>query len=170
MPKRVPETGVRVLAVEPGGLAAGAGLEPGDRLLRVNGQPLRDLVDFHVQAGEEQLAIEVDRGGRPCSVVLERCISHSRALSVLRVLDTWDIPCVNSFQVGEVCGDKLATNLALLKHGVPVPRARVAFTPESALEAIEELGYPAVLKPAVGSWGRLLARVNDREKYSGRTP
>ncbi len=72
MPKRVPETGVRVLAVEPGGLAAGAGLEPGDRLLRVNGQPLRDLVDFHVQAGEEQLAIEVDRGGRPCSVVLER--------------------------------------------------------------------------------------------------
>jgi putative radical SAM enzyme (TIGR03279 family) len=38
----------------------------------VNGQDLRDLVDFHVQAGEEQLAIDVDRGGRPCSVVLER--------------------------------------------------------------------------------------------------
>jgi putative radical SAM enzyme (TIGR03279 family) len=72
MPKRVPETGVRVLAVEPGGLAARAGLRPGDRLLRVNGQGLRDLVDFHVQAGEEELAIDVDRGGRPCSVVLER--------------------------------------------------------------------------------------------------
>jgi putative radical SAM enzyme (TIGR03279 family) len=72
MPKRVPETGVRVLAVEPGGLAARAGLRPGDRLLRVNGQGLRDLVDFHVQAGEEALAIDVDRGGRPCSVQLER--------------------------------------------------------------------------------------------------
>jgi putative radical SAM enzyme (TIGR03279 family) len=72
MPKRVPETGVRVLAVEPGGLAARAGLRPGDRLLRVNGQGLRDLVDFHVQAGEEELAIDVDRAGRPCSVVLER--------------------------------------------------------------------------------------------------
>jgi putative radical SAM enzyme (TIGR03279 family) len=72
MPKRVPETGVRVLAVDPKGLAARAGLKPGDRLLRVNGQGLRDLVDFHVQAGEEQLAIDVDRGGRPCSVVLER--------------------------------------------------------------------------------------------------
>jgi putative radical SAM enzyme (TIGR03279 family) len=72
MPKRVPETGVRVLAVEPSGLAARAGLRPGDRLLRVNGQALRDLVDFHVQAGEETLAIDVDRGGRPCSVVLER--------------------------------------------------------------------------------------------------
>ena len=72
MPKRVPETGVRVLAVAPGGLAARAGLRPGDRLLRVNGHGLRDLVDFHVQAGEEELAIDVDRGGRPCSIVLER--------------------------------------------------------------------------------------------------
>jgi putative radical SAM enzyme (TIGR03279 family) len=72
MPKRVPETGVRVLVVEPEGQAARAGLRPGDRLLRVNGQPLRDLVDFHVQAGEEQLAIDVERSGRPCSVVLER--------------------------------------------------------------------------------------------------
>jgi putative radical SAM enzyme (TIGR03279 family) len=72
MPKRVPETGVRVLAVQPGGLAAGAGLRPGDRLLRVNGHALRDLVDFHVQAGEEALAIDVDRSGRPCSVTLER--------------------------------------------------------------------------------------------------
>jgi len=72
MPKRVPTTGVRVLAVDPKGLASRAGLRPGDRLLRVNGQDLRDLVDFHVQAGDEQLAIDVDRGGRPCSVVLER--------------------------------------------------------------------------------------------------
>jgi putative radical SAM enzyme (TIGR03279 family) len=72
MPKRVPETGVRVLAVEPAGQAARAGLRPGDRLLRVNGQPLRDLVDFHVQAGEERLAVDVERSGRPCSVVLER--------------------------------------------------------------------------------------------------
>ena len=65
MPKRVPETGVRVLAVDPKGLAAHAGLRAGDRLLRVNGQTLRDLVDFHVQAGEEELAIDVDRAGRP---------------------------------------------------------------------------------------------------------
>ena len=72
MPKRVPETGVRVLAVDPKGLASRAGLRQGDRLLRVNGQDLRDLVDFHVQAGEEELAIDVDRGGHPCSVVLQR--------------------------------------------------------------------------------------------------
>ena len=96
-------------------------------------------------------------------VILERCISHSRAISALRMFDAWHIPCVNNFQVGEVCGDKMATNLALMRANVRTPKARVAFTPEAALVAIEELGYPAVLKPAVGSWGRLLARVNDRD-------
>jgi [lysine-biosynthesis-protein LysW]--L-2-aminoadipate ligase len=96
-------------------------------------------------------------------VMLERCVSHSRALAALRVLDSWNVPCVNNVNVAEICGDKLATNAALLAAGVPVPRARLAFTPEAALEAIEEIGYPAVLKPAVGSWGRLIARVNDRD-------
>ena len=42
-------------------------------------------------------------------------------------------------------------------------RIKVAFTPDSAIKAIEELGYPVVLKPAVGSWGRLLSKINDRE-------
>ena len=46
---------------------------------------------------------------------------------------------------------------------MPQPRAIVAFTPDSALEAIEELGYPVVMKPPVGSWGRLLAKINDRD-------
>ena len=95
--------------------------------------------------------------------VLERCISHSRALATLKVLDMLGVPCVNPWHVGEVCGDKLTTNLALVAADVPAPAARVAFTPEAAIEAIEELGYPAVIKPAVGSWGRLLARVNDRD-------
>ncbi len=96
-------------------------------------------------------------------VVLERCVSHSRASAVLRVLDSWGLPCVNPYALADICGDKLATNVALVRNGVPTPRAEVAFTPETALEAIERLGYPAVLKPAVGSWGRLLAKVNDRE-------
>jgi len=72
MPKRVPEAGVRVLGVEPGGLAARAGLRAGDRLLRVNGEPLRDLVDFHVQAGEEELAIDLERDGQTHAVTLRR--------------------------------------------------------------------------------------------------
>jgi [lysine-biosynthesis-protein LysW]--L-2-aminoadipate ligase len=64
--------------------------------------------------------------------------------------------------VADTCGNKILTSSALSQRGVPSPRTLIAFTPESALEAIEELGYPAVLKPAVGSWGRLLSLVSDR--------
>jgi len=104
-------------------------------------------------------------GARPpdVDVVVERCINHSRALHALRLFESQGVPCVNSSRVASICGDKLLTSVALQEHGVSQPEVRVAFTPESALIAIEEMGYPVVLKPAVGSWGRLLAKVNDRE-------
>ena len=98
-----------------------------------------------------------------CDVVLERAINHLRALYTLRVLNDWGIPTVNAYDVANTCGDKLLTSAALARADAPTPRTILAFTPESALEAIEELGYPVVLKPAIGSWGRLLARVNDRD-------
>jgi [lysine-biosynthesis-protein LysW]--L-2-aminoadipate ligase len=98
-----------------------------------------------------------------CDVILERCINHLRALYTLKVLNDWGVPTVNTYEVANTCGDKLLTSMALVRAGVPTPRTVVAFTPESGLQAIEEMGYPVVLKPAVGSWGRLLARVNDRD-------
>jgi [lysine-biosynthesis-protein LysW]--L-2-aminoadipate ligase len=79
------------------------------------------------------------------------------------VLEGWGIPTVNPAAVAEICGDKLATSAALTRAGVPQPRTVVAFSREAALEAIEELGYPVVLKPVVGSWGRLIAKINDRD-------
>ncbi|MCA9918047.1 MAG: lysine biosynthesis protein LysX [Anaerolineales bacterium] len=96
-------------------------------------------------------------------VFLERCVSHSRAHAAMQYFDTWGIPCVNNAHVAQVCGSKLETSLALAAAGVPQPQVKIATTEEAALRAIEELGYPVVLKPAVGSWGRLLAKVNDRE-------
>ncbi len=96
-------------------------------------------------------------------VILERCINHSRALYALRILNDRGVPTVNSWKVALVCGNKLETTSALVREGIPTPRCRIAFTPESALSAIEDMGYPVVLKPAVGSWGRLLSKVNDRE-------
>ena len=65
--------------------------------------------------------------------------------------------------MAETCGDKLVTSAALHQAGVPQPKVWLAFTPEAALETIEEIGYPVVLKPVVGSWGRLLSKINDRE-------
>ena len=100
---------------------------------------------------------------RDYDVILERCINHSRALYALKILNDWGIPSVNTAYVADVCGNKLVTSSQLVKAGVPTTRIKIAFTPESAIKAIEEFGYPVVLKPAVGSWGRLLSKINDRE-------
>ena len=96
-------------------------------------------------------------------VLLERDVSHSRALYILNLLENGDVPTVNSYETARICGDKIATTKALEDAAVPTPRVKVAFTKESALSAIEDMGYPVVLKPVTGSWGRLLAKINDRE-------
>jgi len=95
--------------------------------------------------------------------VLERSISYNSGLYALRILNAFGVPTVNTATVAEICGDKLTTSAMLARANVPQPRNMVAFSPESALEAIEAFGYPVVLKPVVGSWGRLLAKINDRD-------
>ena len=95
--------------------------------------------------------------------ILERSISYSSGLNILRVLNTWGIPTVNTAKVAEICGDKLATSAVLAKEGLPQPRNLAAFSTKAALDAIETVGYPVVIKPVVGSWGRLLAKINDRD-------
>jgi [lysine-biosynthesis-protein LysW]--L-2-aminoadipate ligase len=96
-------------------------------------------------------------------VVLARGVGQQRTFHTVSILESFGIPVVNPSWVLERCNDKLRTSAALRGAGIPQPALRVAFTPDSALRAIEELGYPVVLKPAIGSWGRLLARVNDRD-------
>ena len=93
---------------------------------------------------------------------LVRFLSHTQAYYVTRWLEGAGIPTVSPHQTVATCGDKLVTSAALQKAGVPIPRTKVTFTAASALEAIEEMGYPVVLKPLFGSWGRLLAKVTDR--------
>jgi [lysine-biosynthesis-protein LysW]--L-2-aminoadipate ligase len=100
---------------------------------------------------------------RQYDAILERSISYTNGLYACRIFNIWGIPTVNTAAVAEACGDKLITTALLARAGVPQPHSRVAFTPESALETIEAMGYPVVLKPVVGSWGRLLAKVNDRD-------
>jgi [lysine-biosynthesis-protein LysW]--L-2-aminoadipate ligase len=100
---------------------------------------------------------------RAFDAVLERSISFTSGLNALRVLNAFCIPTVNTAAVAEICGDKLTTSVMLARAGVPQPHNIVAFTPEAALDAIEAIGYPVVLKPVVGSWGRLLAKINDRD-------
>ena len=112
---------------------------------------------------DREFTLDLHKPWQECDVVLERCINHLRALYTLRVLNDWGIPTVNTYQVASTCGDKLLTSSALAQAGVPIPRTILAYDHDSALAAIEEIGYPVVMKPAIGSWGRLLSRINDRD-------
>lgn len=114
---------------------------------------------------DRQILFNLDDPGcwKQYDAILERSISYTSGLNALRILNAWGIPTVNTARVAEACGDKLATSAALAHANLPQPRTLTAFSPEAALEAIEQIGYPVVLKPTVGSWGRLLAKINDRE-------
>ncbi len=96
-------------------------------------------------------------------VVLQRCLSYFRSLHLTATLEAKGVSVVNNFNVAIVAGNKLFTTLALLKAGIPTPQTVLSFAPESALKSLEKLGYPAVLKPTIGSWGRLVALLKDRD-------
>jgi len=96
-------------------------------------------------------------------VVIERCVSYFRGLHLTAALEKSGLSVINSFNVSLICGNKLFTTLALIKAGVPNPKTFVAFTEEGAYKALEDLGYPLVMKPVVGSWGRLVALIKDKD-------
>jgi [lysine-biosynthesis-protein LysW]---L-2-aminoadipate ligase len=137
--------------------------------VRVEEKMLFDALDTrgiaYDRIDDREVEFDLQNPGRwrDYDVILERCINHSRALFALKILNDWGIPSVNTAYVADVCGNKLVTSSQLVKAGVPTTRIKIAFTPDSAIKAIEEFGYPVVLKPAVGSWGRLLSKINDRE-------
>jgi [lysine-biosynthesis-protein LysW]---L-2-aminoadipate ligase len=113
-----------------------------------------------------QLKVFFDAAGQaavPWKVAIERCVSQSRGHGVTRALEAFGVHVINPSEVIELCGDKLATNARLHAAGVPTPRTGVAFDGEAALELIEDIGYPVVLKPTVGSWGRMVSKLNDRD-------
>ncbi len=112
---------------------------------------------------DRKLSYNLGKDKFDLDLVLERCINHSRALHALRLFESVGLKCVNSSKVATICGDKILTSIHLQENKIPQPEVRIAFTEESTLQAIEEMGYPVVLKPAVGSWGRLLSKVNDRD-------
>jgi len=96
-------------------------------------------------------------------VCLERCVSYFRGLHLTAILGNKGVQVINNFNVANTCGNKLLTTLTLAKAGIPTPKTMVAFTLEEAMRALEEIGYPAVIKPIFGSWGRLIAPLKDYE-------
>ncbi len=112
---------------------------------------------------EERAMVFAPAAGYGFDAVLSRSVSFSRGLYARRIFEARGVPCFNSARVAETCGDKLLTSLALENASVPQPEFRVAFDETAALESMEAMGFPVVLKPVVGSWGRLVARADDRD-------
>ncbi len=96
-------------------------------------------------------------------ILIDRCLSTSQSLHVTRFDDSYGVPIVNSAETEAICANKVRNSLALADAGVPTPKTEVAFTKESALEIVEDFGYPCVVKPVVGSWGRLMAKLDSRD-------
>lgn len=112
---------------------------------------------------DRQMSLDLHAPVVPYDLVLQRSMSFSRGLATIQLLEIWGIPTVNSAQMTSICGNKMLTTAVLARAKVPQPKAFVAYTVESALSAIELLGYPVVLKSIYGSWGLLIAKINDRE-------
>src|SRR5690349_12459376 len=116
-----------------------------------------------VRINDSEAFFDIHQLPETVDILFERSISYSRGLYIARIFEAHGIPVVNSSLVAEKCGDKYVTSQILAQNRIPTPRVYMAFDEESALRAIEAMGYPCVLKPVVGSWGRLLAKVENRE-------
>jgi [lysine-biosynthesis-protein LysW]---L-2-aminoadipate ligase len=70
---------------------------------------------------------------------------------------------INSLHTAIMCGNKLFTHMELSKSDIAIPKAFCAFSNQSAMGILNKNGYPMVIKPVVGSWGRMIALLKDKE-------
>jgi [lysine-biosynthesis-protein LysW]--L-2-aminoadipate ligase len=96
-------------------------------------------------------------------VVLERCVSYFRGLHFTASLEFLDIPVLNKFEVANICGNKMFMTLLLKKNNIPTPKTYFSFSSESAAENLEKVGFPLVIKPVIGSWGRGVMPIKDKD-------
>ncbi|MGH1568568.1 MAG: lysine biosynthesis protein LysX [Nitrosopumilus sp.] len=96
-------------------------------------------------------------------VVLERCVSYFRGLHFTASLEFMDIPVLNKFEVANTCGNKMFMTLLLKKNNIPTPKTYFSFSSDSAAENLERVGFPLVIKPVIGSWGRGVMPLKDKD-------
>ena len=100
-------------------------------------------------------------------VVLERCVSYFRGLHFTASLEFMNVPVLNKFDVASICGNKMFMTLLLKKNNVPTPKTYFSFSSQSAAENLEKVGYPLVIKPVIGSWGRGVMPIKDKDTLDG---
>jgi len=115
----------------------------------------------------KKLALNLEKKPEDYGIVIQRCVSYYRNLHSTAALEGLGVKVINCLNTGIFAGNKLFTHMLLKKFGVPTPDATVAFSKEAALQALETQGFPRVIKPTVGSWGRLISKLNDKEAADG---
>ncbi|MGB6463244.1 MAG: lysine biosynthesis protein LysX [Nitrosotalea sp.] len=115
----------------------------------------------------KSLSINLDKTEERYGTAIQRCVSYYRSLHSTAALEGKGVNVINSLNTSIFAGNKLFTHMLLVKNGIPTPFSAVAFSEEAALDVLEKRGYPMVLKPTVGSWGRMIALLNDRDSAEG---
>jgi [lysine-biosynthesis-protein LysW]---L-2-aminoadipate ligase len=112
---------------------------------------------------ERELVLDVDEKRNEYGLILDRSLNYFGSLLTLGVLNSRGTNTINSFETAQMCGNKLFTSAALAKNKVVQPKTMIAVSPDGAMSAIEKIGYPCVIKPFIGSWGRMVSKINDRD-------
>lgn len=121
----------------------------------------RHGVDFEAVDVREQI-FDPKNHNFDFNVMLERCVSTTKGILAAEFFETLGLPVINSISVARICDNKFLTSHILIKAGIPTPDFSLVFNEEMAKIAVSQVGgYPVVLKPISGSWGRLLAKIND---------
>ncbi len=113
------------------------------------------------------LHINLDNSKEEHGIVIQRCVSYYRSLHSTAALEGKGVNVINCLNTSIFAGNKLFTHMILQKNSIPTPFSTVAFSEQAALETLDKIGYPMVLKPTVGSWGRLIAILKDRDSAEG---
>jgi [lysine-biosynthesis-protein LysW]--L-2-aminoadipate ligase len=96
-------------------------------------------------------------------IIIQRCVSYFKSLHSTAALEGLGAKVINPLNTAIICGNKLFTHMLIQKKGIRTPKVITAFSSESALSALNDFGYPAIIKPTIGSWGRLIALLRDKE-------
>ncbi len=116
-----------------------------------------------INCRENSIDLDKDEFTYCDDIILQRCVSYYNNLHSTAAFEGLGAKMINSLYTAIMCGNKLFTHMELAKSGIAIPKAFCAFSNQSAMDILNKNGYPKVIKPVVGSWGRMVALLRDKE-------
>jgi len=116
-----------------------------------------------INCRENSIELDQDKSNYRDDIILQRCVSYYNNLHSTAAFEGLGAKVINSLHTAIMCGNKLFTHMELSKSNISIPKAFCAFSNQSAMSILNKNGYPKVIKPVVGSWGRMIALLNDKE-------